>query len=168
MSQPVTDLDAALAEIQSLKAAFAGMCEQRDAATEALEKIGAQNDALTGALAWAVGTMQKAAQHEDRGGGAVCWDAFNSHEGYAARLLIGAASTRAEETLLRDPEAELAFNLFREPFDAQIAALRASLKWAIDTFQGESGCGDAYWEQFPEYLAACALLADTQSEEETP
>lgn len=84
-------LSAALAEIQSLKTAFAAMCEQRDAATEALEKIAAQN-----------------------------------------------------------------------------AALRASLKWTINTLQGESGCGDSYWKQFHEYLTACALLADTQPEEETP
>ena len=35
-------LSAALAEIQSLKAAFAAMCEQRDAATEALENL--END----------------------------------------------------------------------------------------------------------------------------
>lgn len=35
-------LSAALAEIQSLKAAFAAMCEQRDAATQALENL--END----------------------------------------------------------------------------------------------------------------------------
>jgi hypothetical protein len=53
---------------------------------------------------------------------------------------------------------------------AENAALRQSLAWAINTFQGESGCGDAYWEQFPEYVTACALLADpeTQPTEPTP
>ena len=55
-----------------------------------------------------------------------------------------------------------------EELRATIHNLRASLAWAINTFQGESGCGDAYWGQFPEYLAARALLADNQPEQKTP
>lgn len=55
-----------------------------------------------------------------------------------------------------------------EELRANNANLRASLTWAINTFQGESGCGDAYWEQFPEYRIACALLAENQPKEETP
>ncbi len=55
-----------------------------------------------------------------------------------------------------------------EELRANNANLRASLAWAINTFQGESGCGDAYWEQFPEYRIACALLADTQPKEDAP
>ena len=53
---------------------------------------------------------------------------------------------------------------------AEVAALRQSLAWAINTFQGESGLGDNYWEQFPEYVTACALVADanTQPKEEAP
>ena len=32
------------------------------------------------------------------------------------------------------------------------------LAWCIGQFQGESGAGESYWEQFPEYEAACKVV----------
>ena len=37
------------------------------------------------------------------------------------------------------------------------------LAWCIAQFQGESGAGDNYWEQFPQYEAACKLLQSAHS-----
>ncbi len=81
-------------ELKALKAAFAAMCEQRDAATEALEKIAAQNAALTKALSWAMATLKKASYYADGGATDVCWNAIHSHEGFTAN------------TLLADPQPE--------------------------------------------------------------
>lgn len=33
------------------------------------------------------------------------------------------------------------------------ADLLTFAKWALHQFQGDSGMGESYWEQFPEYLA---------------
>ena len=32
------------------------------------------------------------------------------------------------------------------------------LAWCVAQFQGESGAGESYWEQFPEYGAACKIV----------
>lgn len=32
------------------------------------------------------------------------------------------------------------------------------LAWCVAQFQGESGAGESYWEQFPEYEAACKIV----------
>lgn len=32
------------------------------------------------------------------------------------------------------------------------------LAWCVAQFQGESGAGESYWEQFPEYEAACKVV----------
>lgn len=32
------------------------------------------------------------------------------------------------------------------------------LVWCVAQFQGESGAGESYWEQFPEYQAACKIV----------
>ena len=38
------------------------------------------------------------------------------------------------------------------------AALLQGLRWAVGQFQGDSGTGHSYWEEFPEYLAAVHAL----------
>jgi len=64
---------------------------------------------------------------------------------------------RAVDRFLPDAKEE------KPDLSEEVAALRQSLAWAINTFQGESGMGDNYWEQFPEYITACALLSDTHA-----
>lgn len=129
--------------------------------------IRAEVAALRQSLAWAMGSLREGSQWHGRAA-AVCWNAIESDRGYSARLLVKAVTMPATDA--PDHATDLAVALIEQPLLERIAALRASLTWAINTFQGESGLGDNYWEQFPEYLAACALLADanTQPQEEAP
>lgn len=43
--------------------------------------------------------------------------------------------------------------------------LLAGLQWCIRQMQGESGAGENYWEQFPEYVAACAAIESATAKE---
>ena len=128
--------------------------------------IRAENAALRQSLAWALFKIRQASHYGDNTGSKLCWEAYESNRGHAARLLVKAVTV----TDAPDHAADLATALIEQPLLERIAALRASLAWAINTFQGESGLGDNYWEQFPEYLAACALVADAnpQPKEEAP
>ena len=43
------------------------------------------------------------------------------------------------------------------------AELLAGLKWVVGQLQGDSGTGESYWEQFPEYRAACAAITKAEA-----
>jgi hypothetical protein len=73
-------------------------------------------------------------------------EVFAPEELAAARALIERAERYLNGGIPADPSA----------------GLRSGLKWALRQMQGESGAGENYWEQFPEYRAAWAALNEAE------
>ena len=44
-------------------------------------------------------------------------------------------------------------------------ALLAFATWAVSQFQGDSGAGEAHWEQYPQYTAGRAAIANATGEQ---
>lgn len=42
-----------------------------------------------------------------------------------------------------------------------IESLRESLSWCLKQMEGDSSASSSYWDQFPEYVAACRILRTT-------